>query len=361
MRKPYKNGFCLGKFMPFHLGHKLMIDHGAASSETLNVLVSGKQEDFIPLSIREEWLREQYKDDPGVNIVAMIDDVPETTYNEAGTAEDEWFWEMWIERITKAFPGIDAVFTNDEYGDRLAKELGADWLPIDPNRTQIPISGTEIREAPWGEQYLKLPKVVQPYYQRKVAIVGPESTGKSTLARYLAEEFNNNSEAAFVREYGRDISERRNNDLNANDFRAIIAGQQSLLKAAADQTQYVISDTDSFTTYLYSKIYLTPRDPDLEFELLDQARADEFDLYILLYPESHLWVDDGTRTMSDFPARLAFFHEMESFLNITRRNYHVLSLGTKYDDETGGKHFNWELRNHMARNLVWTMLVENAE
>jgi len=121
------------------------------------------------------------------------------------------------------FGDIDVVFTNDAYGKKLAKLLNADWMPIDTKREMIPISATKIREdtaANWD--YIN--KYAKRHFQKRVAVVGPESTGKSTLVKYLANAYKGSS---YVTEYGRVLSEVRDNTLTEKDFEAIVLGQNT--------------------------------------------------------------------------------------------------------------------------------------
>jgi len=344
-KKPYNRGFCLGKFMPFHKGHQLMIDHAKASCTEVQVIITGSEDEPIPLSVRAGWLREHYEHD-NVEIIDLVDHIGKTELDEHGTAIDEGFWQAWLELINANTDPIDAVFTNDAYGERLAKELGADWMPLDTGRDQFNVSGTSIRENPWKHGYQYLPDVVKPYYQRKVAVIGPESTGKSTLVRHLARAYN----MAKVPEYGRTLSELKNNDLDANDFRAIIAGQKSLVRAAEDSYQNIVCDTESFTTHMFSKIYLTPRDQELEEELLKEARGDDFDLYILLEPFKE-WTDDGTRILPDYAVRLAFYTDLLDYLIQHKRNFVIIEakMDEYYDTP------NWYQRSQDARIAVQNM------
>ena len=77
---------------------------------------------------------------------------------------------------------------------------------------------------------------------KKVVLVGPESTGKSTLARRLAEHFN----TVLVEEYGRIYCEKFGNDCDAMDHCHIAAGQLFLEEQALPNARHglLICDTD---------------------------------------------------------------------------------------------------------------------
>ena len=324
-----------------------MIDHAAASSVEVQVILAGTEDEPISLQTRGDWLREHYEHD-NVEIIQLVDHIGKTELDEYGTAISETFWQEWIQLIKDNTDPIDAVFTNDAYGERLARELGADWVPLDTGRDQFQVSGTMIRNSPWQKNYDYLVDVVKPYYQRKVVVMGPESTGKSALVHHLSREFG----MGDVPEYGRTLSEIKNNDLDATDFRAIIAGQKSMVKAAQASYQNIVCDTESFTTHMFSKIYLTPRDEELEEELLWEARCDDFDLYILLEPFKE-WTDDGTRILPDYAVRLAFYTDLLEYLIQHKRNFVIIEA--KLNDYNKP---NWFAREQDARIAVDNMFQE---
>ena len=158
------------------------------------------------------------------------------------------------------------------------------------------------------------------------------------MAQHLRGEYN----AYLVPEYGRTLSEIKGNDLDATDFRAIYAGQQAMLQAAQDSEQIIVADTETFTTYLFSKMYLSPRIYELEHDLLEAAAKDDFDLYILLKPYKW-WNDDGTRVMPEYLDRMSFFLDLKDYLIEFKRNF-VIIEDTSYNNEP-----NWNRRLTDAR------------
>ncbi len=63
---------------------------------------------------------------------------------------------------------------------------------VDPKRTFMSISGAQIRENPF-RYWEYIPTEVKPFFVRTVAILGGESSGKSTLVNKLANIFNTTS------------------------------------------------------------------------------------------------------------------------------------------------------------------------
>jgi NadR type nicotinamide-nucleotide adenylyltransferase len=88
----------------------------------------------------------------------------------------------------------------------------------------------------------------------RIAILGPESTGKTLLARTLAERL----PGAFVPEYGRTYSEEFGNQSTALDLAFIAAGQLLAEEEAAANKPGLplVCDTDVLTTCTYAHLYL---------------------------------------------------------------------------------------------------------
>ncbi|HEY1107306.1 MAG TPA: histidine kinase, partial [Opitutaceae bacterium] len=104
-------GLVIGKFLPPHHGHKLLIDHAIAASARVVVIVCGKPTDPVPAELRGAWLREIHPEAE----VMVIDD----RYDE----NDSRVWAentlRWLGRAP------DVVFTSEDYGERYAALMGS--------------------------------------------------------------------------------------------------------------------------------------------------------------------------------------------------------------------------------------------
>lgn len=125
----------------------------------------------------------------------------------------------------------------------------------------------------------------------KIVIFGPESTGKTTLAKQLAAHYN----AAFVPEYARIYAEekqQKGEKLTSADVIPIAKGQLRLECQAPENTM-LICDTDILETLTYARIYY----PEFKSETLKKYVAkNTATLYFLTYIDTP-WEADGIRDL----------------------------------------------------------------
>jgi HTH-type transcriptional repressor of NAD biosynthesis genes len=273
-------GFIVGKFYPPHRGHKYLIDTARAQVDRLIVMVAHHYEQTIPGEVRRDWLREIHPD-----CEVML--VPDTL------GDDTAAWAKFtIEQLGRA---PDVVFTSEDYGAPYAALMGCRHMLVDHARVTIPTSGTAVRANPLANlKYLE--PCVRAYYVKRVVIVGAESTGKTTLAKKLAQHFQTN----FVAEYGREQWERKVAGLTMNDplpawrdeeFLEIATEQQRRENEAAQTANKVlICDTNAFATGTWYERYRGQRDPVVDAI----GQRDKVDLYLLTSPDVP-FVQDGFR------------------------------------------------------------------
>lgn len=132
----------------------------------------------------------------------------------------------------------------------------------------------------------------------RVVLVGAESTGKTTLARQLADHY----QTAWVPEYGRPYWEGLLPSATAayttDDFVHIAETQQRMeAMLARHANRVLICDTDAFTTWLWHELYMRSADGSAVRALADRDR-ERHALHILAGDEIP-WNDDGTRDRPD--------------------------------------------------------------
>ena len=112
----------------------------------------------------------------------------------------------------------------------------------------------------------------------KIALFGPESTGKTTLAKQLAEYYKTDWVPEFARDYLQEKWDKSKAICDVNDMLPIAYGQTQLEnEKMATANQYLFCDTNLMVTKVFSEVYYNYCDP-----LLDQAaREHEYDLFFL--------------------------------------------------------------------------------
>lgn len=302
------SGLVIGKFMPPHLGHKYLIDFAKNYVEYLTVLVCSIKSEPIPGDLRFSWMKKMF---PDVNLINFQYELPQEP------SEHPNFWNIWKKHILKEIPnGVDFVFASEDYGWKLAEVLGAKYIPVNHNRDLVPISGTDIRKNPM-KNWNYIPDVVRPYFLKRVCIFGPESTGKTTLAKKLAKYFN----TVCVTEYARDLLDFNDGKCDYEHIPLIAKGHMASEEALAEQANKVLfSDTDALTTTIWSKA-LFDKCPEWLYELVENRH---YDLYLLMDTDVP-WIDDNQRFYKEKEQRKWFMNLCKEGLEKYDRKYIVIS------------------------------------
>lgn len=279
--KTFGTSVCIGKFLPPHRGHQLLIGTALSRSSRVVVIVCEKPTDSIPGKLRAQWLQAIH---PTAEIMLIED-----RYD----ADDDS--ELWA-RLTVGWLGTapDAVFTSEDYGHAYAKAIGCQHVSVDPARRRVPCSGTAIREAPfqhWG--FLEPP--VRAWFARRVCVLGAESTGTTTLARALAKKLR----TVWVPEYGREYSEQKlllgDSEWRSAEFTAIAEEQNRREDAAAvEANRILLCDTNSWDTMLWHRRYMGGNSEAVA-QIAARNRCDLF----LLTGDEIPFVQDGLRDGED--------------------------------------------------------------
>jgi NadR type nicotinamide-nucleotide adenylyltransferase len=285
---PERTGLVVGKFMPPHTGHLYLIEAARRQVDRLSVVIFTKTCEPIPGALRAAWLRELVSDLP----------VLHAEQEHSVDFDDPAAWGFWVAAIREVLPAGPAIlFSSETYGAELARRLGARHVLVDPARRQVPVSATQIRENPFAF-WDYIPPPVRPYFARRVAVVGAESTGKTTLARALAAHFH----TVWVPEFARDYLLARGGGVTLDDMPVIARGQAALEdRLARDANRLLICDTNLLTTKIWHEHYFGDCPPDIQ-----RMAAERTAEFYLLCDVDVPWVDDGLR---DSPGRREWFHE----------------------------------------------------
>ena len=133
----------------------------------------------------------------------------------------------------------------------------------------------------------------------KIAITGPESTGKSTLAEKLAKHFNTD----YIPEYSRTYLENFEGQYTENDVVEIAKKQYELILKEEDKNpEILIADTEIIVCKIWIE-YVFKHPNDTIEELL---RRQNFDLYLLCDIDLP-WVYDPLRENPNIEERKELF------------------------------------------------------
>lgn len=151
---------------------------------------------------------------------------------------------------------------------------------------------------------------------KKIAIVGPESTGKSTMSQLLARHY----KVSWVPEYARYYCENLTAPYTLQDEVNMFYGQVALEDAILVTTEsvFIICDTTFVTVKIWSDEMLGET-PQL---VLDALPKRPYDLYLLMDIDLP-WQDDPLR---DFPNQRAYFMDVwHKELRALNANYQLIS------------------------------------
>ncbi len=153
---------------------------------------------------------------------------------------------------------------------------------------------------------------------KKIAVVGPESTGKSTMSIFLADHYN----TVWVPEYARGYCEKLTEPPTWQDEINMFNGQLALeAKLLPQANKLLICDT----TFITVKIWSDEMFGQSPKEVLDELPKHPYDLYLLLNIDLP-WEDDPLR---DFP------HKREHFMAVWYKELDALNANYRLISGTG--------------------------
>lgn len=327
-----KVGMYGGKFLPFpHLGHVYMMIKASTMVDELHVIVSHDTEyekklcerdgkvEHVDYVRRLRWWTQLTKGLPHVHVHEVYE-------KQTGEITD---WKRGAEGIKKAIgKEIDVVFSSEPEYTPIFEQLypQAKHMVIDAERKAYNISGTKIRRDGVMKHWDMIPRIIRPYFVKKVAVVGTESCGKSTLVQNLATLYN----TSYVEEYGRTYYERLGRCEGITlpeDYPEIAFEHKYHEKVELQKANKVFFiDTEAIVTQYFSQVYLGIHQPVLD----EISKLQDYDLWLFLEPDVK-WVDDGgLRTFGDEDVRKENNKLLKSMLKERGINY--VSISGNYQE-----------------------------
>jgi len=292
-------GFIGGRFLPFHRGHIFAIIEASNQVENLYVVLNSSEDRDrevcladgvapMPAEVRLSWIGECLSQLENIRILHIQDD-------KWGESDN---WDTGTRAVKKAIgKPITHVFSSEHVYDELFDKYypEAKHIVIDARRATVGArSAGEIRRNLYDYWDL-LPKTVQAFFVKRIALVGTESVGKTTLTEKLSKFYN----TPYVHEVGRDYSYRYSDQLTVEHFDQL-AMEHFLLteKLALGCNRLLLIDSEALVTQYYLEMYFKQRS-----SLIDEIiRRQKFDLCLFLEPDLE-WVDDGLRFAGDEKVR----------------------------------------------------------
>jgi HTH-type transcriptional regulator, transcriptional repressor of NAD biosynthesis genes len=293
-------GLVVGKFSPLHLGHCLLINRAIIQCEQVLVLSYSVPE--LPLcdsEHRQRWLDKCFRSCTNIAVplsVLQLLDIP------PNTAPDKVQQAALLRLLHHYGYAPDALFASEPWLQDCVQRMSTKFgktvagVCVDLERAAVPVSASMVRNDVVNNLPF-LPPAVRADLAPRIALLGGESTGKSTLASALAHRLR----GSMVREFGREYWIAKKGKLTSRDLE-FIAVRQSRLEhlAAARATGYVICDTTPLTTMFYHR-WTFPHLENLPSRLV-RLSEQRYDLTVLCGDEIP-YEQDGTRESAAFRAR----------------------------------------------------------
>ena len=186
---------------------------------------------------------------------------------------------------------------------------------------------------------------------KKIVVIGPESTGKSTLCLQLAEHY----QTLWCPEYAREYLEKHGKDYSYDDLLTIAKGQISLEEAVSyellarsktqqdsqltpdsyrDHSSQLFIDTDMYVMKVWCEFAFGK----CHSWILNQIATRKYDLYLLCNVDL-LWIKDKLREYPDVETRNKLYHYYKDIM---------LNQSFPWIDISG----NYEERLQVAINAV---------
>jgi NadR type nicotinamide-nucleotide adenylyltransferase len=347
MSRRFARSLVVGKFSPLHRGHELLLRSALERSERVFCIsYSLPERPRCAAEARRRWFAELFPEIEhlavdGATLASLRlghPALPELPHDDASELEHRLFVAELCLRVFETT--VDAVFTSERYGDGFAAELTrrfraagrgsqapVEHVLVDLERQRVPISASALRGDPGLWQEFLAP-IVRASQVLRVCLLGGESSGKTTLARLLAKEF----QTTHAEEYGRELWLERGGRLTYEDYLVIARTQVEWEEQAARAARHVtFGDSSPLTTLLYCLDQFDRAEPELH------ALAERhYDLTLLCAPDIP-FVQDGSRRDAAFRARQHALYQAE----LTRR-------GTRFVPIQG----SFEARLEQARSAV---------
>lgn len=315
-----KIGVMIGHFEPLHLGQVRSVLHSCGQVEQLFLLVTPHPQpnpDFnIALKNKARWLSMAFADLPFVKVALLpnlvkptFDDVFDKNHDDLDVAEVNAVLGQILQDVPQLRQGLaddePPILFVDEAHPLAKLDLA---LPVITTPRQSAFNSIKIHANPALYWDVIHPQA-RPDYTKTIAIVGGESSGKTTLLHKLANYYG----ASFSLEMGRIFVET---DLGGtelgmqySDYPLMASDHEQAIRHAKQlaTAPLTLVDTDFVTTQAFCEVYEGKTHPFLT-ACIDEFRLD----YTLMLASNVAWVADGMRSLGSDNERQSFEHRLKS-------------------------------------------------
>lgn len=289
-------GLVVGKFSPLHHGHEWLIEFAQANCDLLYI-ISYSNPEFRACDAwtRFRWLRTRFPEarllvfSNRISYASQIS-VPVAGHTVPPNDAPDIIQQQFLRDILRRYLiKPDVMFSGEAYGKPCADFLGIDYMHFERVGS---ISGTLIRSNELPPQWCS--PIVRADLVLRVAVLGPESSGKTTLCEQLAKKYG----TVWVPEYGREYWEKHDGIRSVSELYHIAHEQYRRINSYAFLANRIMfCDTTTLTTAWYCK------------KMFDEplfVSNERIDALILCSP-SFPFVQDGTRNFEWVEEQWAYY------------------------------------------------------
>lgn len=301
-------GLMIGHFEPFHLGDMRQILHASGQVKDLYVFVTPhptSNPNFnIQLKDKARWLTTALADLPFIHVELLPDVILPDSDNqlELSVAEINTI----LQQLSAKLPTKPVLFLAE---DNPLVQLDL-IMPIKTMPKQ-PFNSKQILSNPALHWSVIHPQC-RPSYSKTVAIVGGESSGKTTLLHKLVNYYG----ASYALEMGRLFVETdlggTELSMQYSDYPLMASDHEQAIRHAKQIATAPVTfvDTDFVTTQAFCEEYEGKSHPFLT------ACIDEFKLdYTIMLASNTVWVADGMRSLGSQEQRNRFENRLKSIFS----------------------------------------------
>jgi len=162
---------------------------------------------------------------------------------------------------------------------------------------------------------------------KKIVVIGPESTGKSTLCEQLSAHF----KTKWVKEYAREYLVANGNNYTFDNLLDIAKGQLAKEEAALNelviqqQESIIFIDTDMYVMKVWCEFVFGK----CHNWILDKIVKQKYDLYLLCNVDLP-WVSDELREYPDLVTREKLYHYYKD--TMVNQNVPWIDISGNYEE-----------------------------